>query len=91
MKRGEMINRVIAAAITIGFMAAVRPDPNPERWGIALVAVLMYECIRWGIEYVQKVNRRQKVEEYISLNLKARKEDGERLDDMVFNSIREVF
>lgn len=91
MKRGEMINRAIAAIITIGFMAAVRPDADSERWGIALVAVMLYEAISRSIDYVKKVNRRQKVEEYISLNLKARKEDGERLDDMVFNPIREVF
>lgn len=91
MKRGEMINKVIAAIITIGFMAAVRPDADPERWGIALVAVMLYEGIRWSIEYVQKANRRQQAERYLILNLKARKEDGERLDDMVFNPIREVF
>ena len=91
MKRGEMINRAIAAGITIAFMAVVRPDPDPELWGVALVAVMLYEAISRSIDYVQKVNRRQKVEEYISLNLKARKEDGERLDDMVFNPIREVF
>lgn len=91
MKRGEMINRAIAAIITIGFMAAVRPDADPERWGVALVAVMLYEAISRSIDYVQKVNRKQKAEAYISLNLKAMKEDGERLDDMVFNSIREVF
>ena len=91
MKRGEMINRAIAAGITIAFMAVVRPDPDPELWGVALVALLMYEAISRSIDYVQKVNRKQKAEAYISLNLKAMKEDGERLDDMVFNPIREVF
>lgn len=46
MNRGELIERGIAAGITIAFMAAVRPDPDPPLAGVALVALLLYEFTR---------------------------------------------
>ena len=46
MKRGELINKGIAA-VTVGFMAVVRPDPMPSMFETALITVLMYEVVRW--------------------------------------------
>lgn len=91
MRKGDLMNKAFAAAVTIGFLAAVRPDAEPERWSVALIAVLMYEAIRWSMEYIQKVNRRRKQKRYISLNLKARNEDGKRwADEWIMWPIREV-
>lgn len=73
-----MVNKALAGAATLTFLAVVRPDPAPSMVETALVAVLMYECVRWGIEYVRKINHTQKQKRYISLNLKARDEDGKR-------------
>lgn len=91
MRKGELINKGIAAAVTVGFMAVVRPDPMPSLMEAALITVLMYECARWGIEYVRKINQAQKQKRYITLNLKARKEDGERwANEWITPAIREV-
>lgn len=86
-----MVNKALAGAATLAFLAVVRPDPAPSMVETALVAVLMYECVRWGIEYVRKINQTQKQKRYISLNLKARKEDGERwANEWITPAIREV-
>lgn len=87
MKRGELINKGIAAAITLGFMTAVRPDAEPTRVEATIVALLMYEGIRFCVEFC----RRKKQKKYISLNLKARNEDGKRwADEWITPAIREV-
>ena len=58
-KRGDLINRGIAAAITLVFLMAVRPDPEPTalEWGI--VTLLMYEGLRYCIGYVRKPEGRK--------------------------------
>lgn len=86
-----MVNKALAGAATLTFLAVVRPDPAPSMVETALVAVLMYECVRWGIEYVRKINQTQKQKRYISLNLKARDEDGKRwANEWITPAIREV-
>lgn len=54
MKRGELINRGIAAVITLAFMTLVRPDPDPALWENALVSIGMYESLRWCIGFIRK-------------------------------------
>ena len=61
MKRGEMINRGAAAAITVVFMALVRPDPDPALWETALVSIGMYEALRWCIWYIRRIRRQEKI------------------------------
>lgn len=90
MKRGEIINRVVSALMTITFMAWVHPEPDAELWGVAMTSILMYEALRVSLDYICKVNRRRTREEYIRLNLRARKEDAERLEEMNFNPLMEV-
>ena len=90
MRKKGIVSRVVAALITIAFMALVRPDAEPARASIAFISILLYEGIRWAIEYSQRVNQESKHVERVRLNLKARKEDGERLDEMLFNPYREV-
>lgn len=85
-----MFSKGIATIITLLFMYFVRPDAEPSRVAIVFISILLYEGIRWSVEYVQKVNKEIKRVEKIRLNLKARKEDGERLDEMLFNPYREV-
>ena len=85
-----MFSRGIAAIITLAFMYFVRPDTEPSRSAIVFVSILLYEGIRWSAEYIQTINQKSKHVERVRLNLKARKEDGERLDEMLFNPYREV-
>ena len=69
MRKGELINKGIAAAVTVGFMAVVRPDPMPSMFDTALIAVLMYETVRWCTWYVRKANRKRKEDRYITTSL----------------------
>ena len=69
MKRGELINKGIAAAVTVGFMAVVRPDPMPSLVGTAFITVLLYETVRWGVWYVRKTNKKRKEDHYITTSL----------------------
>lgn len=57
MKRGELIERGVAAGITIAFMAFVRPDPDPPLAGVALVALLMYEFTRICVGRIRRRKR----------------------------------
>ena len=57
-----MINRVLAATLSIGFLTLVRPDAEPERWSVALLAVLMYEGIRWSLDYIKRIREQEKKE-----------------------------
>lgn len=86
-----MINKTLAGMITIGFMAAVRPDPEPSRWGIALVSVLMYEGIRISLDYIQKVNARNRRKQQKAMNDKWLRYDGKRwADEWIRWPIKEV-
>lgn len=85
-----MINKVVAAGTVLAFLMVVKPYPAPSMVGVGIVAITMYEGLTWSIRYVRRMNYRKRQEHYIRLNLQARKEDGERLDDMVFQPIREV-
>ena len=76
MKRGELINRGIAAVITLAFMTLVRPDPDPALWEMAMVAIMMYEALRWCVWYIRRIQKKKRIE----LNNFARREDGKRLD-----------
>lgn len=69
----EWIYKGAAAAVTLLFIAAVRPDPEPSRIESAVIGVLLYEGIRWCIEYCSEVNRK----EYATVDLKKRKGIGE--------------
>lgn len=69
MKRGELINKGIAAASTLAFMAVVRPDPMPSLVGTAFITVLLYETVRWGVWYVRKTNKKRKEDHYITTSL----------------------
>ena len=69
MKRGELINKGIAAASTLAFMAVVRPDPMPSMFETALITVLLYETVRWGVWYVRKTNKKRKEDHYITTSL----------------------
>ena len=68
MKRGELINKGIAAASTLAFMAVVRPDPMPSLVGVALVSVLLYEAMVYSIDFVRKSQRKRKERHYITVS-----------------------
>ena len=59
-----MINKVLAATLSIGFLTFVRPDAEPERWSVALLAVLMYEGIRWSLDYIKHMKEQELEERY---------------------------
>ena len=87
MKRGELINKGIAAAVTIGFMAVVRPDPMPSLVEAAFITVLMYEVVRWCVWYVRQIRQKKKDKRYITLT----KRDMRRwADEWITPAIREV-
>ena len=90
MRKKGIVSRVVAALITIAFMAAVRPDAEPARASIAFISILLYEGIRWAISYSQEVNRKEEHRQIVLMNREAMRVDGERLDNEVFCSIREV-
>lgn len=82
-----MINKGIAAAVTVGFMAVVRPDPMPSMFETALITVLMYEAVRWAVWYVRKTNRKRKEDRYITTSL----QDMRRwADTKLYHPIEEV-
>ena len=85
-----MINKVLAASITVAFVGAVRPDPGVDAIGYGVVAIMMYEGLSYCINYIRKQHKKKVRKHYIAVNLKARKEDGERLDEMVFNPFKNV-
>lgn len=87
MKRGELINKGIAGAITVGFMAVVRPDPMPSLVEAAFITVLMYEVVRWCVWYVRQIRRQKRDKRYITLT----KRDMRRwADEWITPAIREV-
>ena len=69
MRKGELISKGIAAAVTVGFMAVVRPDPMPSLVEAAFITVLMYEVVRWCVWYVRKANKKRKEDRYITTSL----------------------
>ena len=87
MKRGELINKGSAAAVTVGFMAVVRPDPMPTMFETALITVLMYESVRWCAWYARQIRQQKKDKRYITLT----KRDMRRwADEWITPAIREV-
>lgn len=87
MKRGELINKGIAAMITVGFMAVVRPDPMPSMFETALITMLMYEVVRWCAWYVRQIQKKKNDNRYITLT----KRDMRRwADEWITPAIREV-
>ena len=85
-----MFSRGIAAIVTLAFMYFVRPDAEPSRASIVFVSILLYEGIRWSIEYSRKVNKKEEHRQIVLMNREAMKANGERLDNELFCSIREV-
>ena len=60
-----MINKAMAAGITLVFMALVRPDEKPSIVAASFVALMVYEAALFCINYCQKMNRKKKAEHYI--------------------------
>lgn len=83
-------SRLIAATITLLFFMFVQPDPDPSIAGIAISALLMYEALRFCIEFCTQTQKKREHRKVVLMNKKAMKETGEILDDMLFNPIREV-
>ena len=87
MKKGELINKGIAGALTLLFLAVVRPDPAPSgiSWGI--VTLMVYEFLAYSIRYIRREKRRQRARR----NLKAMKYDGRRwADEWLYWPLKEV-
>ena len=55
-----MINKVLAAAITVAFMAVVRPDPDVSKIGIVFAGIIMYEGLEWSIKYIRKARKKSR-------------------------------
>lgn len=83
-------SRLISATITLLFMAFVQPDPNPSIAGIALSTLLLYEALRFCIEYLSRTRKKHTHKKVVLMNRQAMREAGEILDDMLFNPVREV-
>ena len=85
-----MVNRGIAAAVTLLFMLVVRPDPNPSIVGVAFSTILFYETTRMCLDHIKRSNQKQERKRMILMNERARRENGERLDDCIFNPFKNV-
>ena len=87
MKNGELISKGLAFVLTLGFMAIVRPDPEPSRVEAALIAILMYEVIRYCIRYIMRERRRKQRIEAAAIS----KEDIQRwADEWIVWPLKEV-
>lgn len=64
-----MINKMIAAGITIAFMAMVKPDPNPSLWGVGLTAIMIYEGTVLCVSGIRKYQQKRKEQRYITVSL----------------------
>ena len=84
MRKGELINKGAAAALTVAFLALVRPDPEPTRVGLTVTAVLMYEALKYIVWYVRREVRRRKARR----NVWAMRYDGRRWAEMEFQPIK---
>ena len=60
MRKGEIYDRLIAAAMTIAFMVFVQPDPEPSRTEATIAALLIYETIRFCSKYIRRMQRKKK-------------------------------
>lgn len=88
MKRGAMLDRGIAAVSTIAFMTFVRPDAEPSRVEVTILAILMYEAIRFCSWYIRRVNRRKKTDQYITTSRQDMKRwAAERLDWPMYEEV----
>ena len=82
-----MINKILAASITVAFLVAVKPDPAPSAFGFAITSVLMYEGLNYCIGYIQQVHKKKRDKRYITLT----KRDMRRwADEWITPAIREV-
>ena len=63
-----MINKVLAGASTLAFIAIVRPDKDVSLVGVALVSVLLYEAMVYSIDFVRKSQRKRKERHYITVS-----------------------
>ena len=63
-----MVNKALAGATTLVFMAIVRPDKDVSLVGVALVSVLLYEAISYSIDFVRKNQRKRKERHYITVS-----------------------
>lgn len=87
MRKGELINKGIAAASTLAFMAAVRPDNGASLVGVALISVALYEALTYCIGYVRQIQKKKNDNRYITLT----KRDMRRwADEWITPAIREV-
>lgn len=58
MRKGGLINKGIAAALTLAFLALVRPEPAPGAFAAGAVALMLYEGLTWCIGYARRAKRR---------------------------------
>lgn len=65
----QLISRGLAAAITLAFMTAVRPDPEPGRAAAAMVGIMLYEtaayCIRYAMHVKDESNKYHTIKIYL--------------------------
>ena len=64
-----MINRLIAAGATIGFLTLVKPDPNPSLWGVGLTAIMIYEGTVLCVSGIRKYQQKRKEQRYTTVSL----------------------
>ena len=62
-----MVNKILAAAITVAFLSLVRPDPTATEIGYVISALLIYEGLVFCFNYTQKVKKKKKKEHYITI------------------------
>jgi len=82
-----MINKVIAGASTLAFMAIVRPDKDVSLVGVSLVSVLLYEALIYSIDFIRKNQRKRKERHYITVS---RADMRRWADTKLYHPIEEV-
>ena len=54
-----LLVRFVSAVLTLLLMWSVRPDPEPSRWQVAFVTLLLYEGLRLAIEMSNKMDKQE--------------------------------
>lgn len=85
-----MKDRLIAAGAVLVFFLLLRTNANPTMWQIAITAVGLYECVLMFIRAFEDGTKKTVRKRKVAQNVRFRKEDGERLDDAVFNPLRRM-
>ena len=79
----EAIGQGKAAGVVVLFFALLRPETKPPMWFVALLGLVLYECILRAFRIHAEIKRDKR----IAQNVAFRKRDGAALDRERFKEV----